>query len=112
MFLLSTIIFRFLIIVEDEVTLDFIESEMAQRGITQEMIDETRASTENVMLADLKALVKAGEELEFRDALGATPVRILHRKALFTTTTSALLALRANAAHFAFNAACKVNASN
>lgn len=63
-------------ITEDEVTLDFIESEMAQRGITQEMIDETRASTENVMLADLKVLVKSGEDLEFRDALGATPVSI------------------------------------
>lgn len=47
---------------------------MAKRGITQEMIDETRASTENQMLSDLKALADAGEDLEFRDALGATPV--------------------------------------
>ena len=65
-------------ICEDEVTLDYIESEMAKRGITQEMIDDTRASTENLMLADLRALADAGEDLEFRDSLGSTPVSVMH----------------------------------
>ena len=41
-------------ICEDEPTLDYIESEMARRGVTQELIDQTRASTERQMLADLK----------------------------------------------------------
>ena len=64
-------------ICEDEVTLDYIESEMAKRGITQEMIDETRATTENIMLTELKRMIEAKEDLEIRDHQGATPVIIL-----------------------------------
>ena len=41
-------------ICEDESTLDYIESEMARRGVTQDLIDETRASTERLMLSELK----------------------------------------------------------
>ena len=41
-------------ICEDESTLNYIESEMARRGVTQELIDQTRASTERQMLSDLK----------------------------------------------------------
>ena len=63
-------------ICEDEVTLDYIESEMAKRGITQEMIDETRATTENIMLTELKRMIEAKEDLEIRDHQGATPVII------------------------------------
>ena len=63
-------------ICEDEATLDYIESEMAKRGITQEMIDDTRASIEMQMLLDLKQLSEAAEDLEFRDVMGATPVSI------------------------------------
>ena len=66
-------------ICEDESTLDFIESEMAKRGITQEMIDETRAITENQMLSDLKILAESSrpDSLEFKDAIsGATPLHI------------------------------------
>ncbi|XP_053201240.1 uncharacterized protein LOC128386259 [Panonychus citri] len=63
-------------ICEDEATLDYIESEMAKRGITQEMIDETRASVENRMLADLKKVAESGGDLEFRDVHGATPLHI------------------------------------
>ena len=62
-------------ICEDEVTLDYIESEMAKRGITQEMIDQTRATNEMQMLDDLKKMSEAGGDLEFRDSQGATPVR-------------------------------------
>jgi protein phosphatase 1 regulatory inhibitor subunit 16A, putative len=63
-------------ICEDEISLDYIESEMAKRGITQEMIDETRAEVENCMLQDLKTLAENGEDLEFRDNQGATPLHI------------------------------------
>lgn len=63
-------------ICEDETTLDYIESEMAKRGITQEMIDDIRASTEYEMLFDLKKLAEQGGDLEYRDAQGATPLHI------------------------------------
>ncbi|XP_074595236.1 protein phosphatase 1 regulatory subunit 16A-like isoform X2 [Brevipalpus obovatus] len=63
-------------ICEDEATLDYIESEMAKRGITQEMIDETRASVENRMLADLKQIAELGGDLECRDNQGATPLHV------------------------------------
>merc|ERR1711899_414734 len=43
-------------ICEDETTLSFIENEMAKRGVTQELIDETRGRTEAKMLADLAQL--------------------------------------------------------
>lgn len=59
---------------EDEQTLDYIESEMARRGITQELIDETRAMTENQMLNDMRALVASGYDLNFKNEQGATPV--------------------------------------
>lgn len=61
-------------ICEDEMTLDLIESEMARRGITQDMIDDTRASTERDMLNHLKLIASQGGDLEFRDTVGATPV--------------------------------------
>lgn len=41
-------------ICEDEAALDYIEGEMARRGVTQELIDETRAATEMNMLRDLQ----------------------------------------------------------
>lgn len=63
-------------ICEDEQTLDYIESEMAKRGVTQELIDTTRAKTENRMLADLRMLAEQGYELNFKDEQGATPVSL------------------------------------
>lgn len=63
-------------ICEDEPTLDYIESEMARRGVTQELIDQTRASTERQMLADLKKMAAKGEGLESRDHVGATPLHV------------------------------------
>ncbi|XP_076303972.1 protein phosphatase 1 regulatory subunit 16A-like [Tachypleus tridentatus] len=63
-------------ICEDDSTLDYIESEMAKQGVTQEMIDETRAATEKQMLADLKLLAENSEDLEYRDHQGATPLHI------------------------------------
>lgn len=63
-------------ICEDDATLDYIESEMAKKGITQEMIDETRAISEKQMLTDLKYLLEEGGEIEYRDHQGATPLHI------------------------------------
>ncbi|RZF39693.1 hypothetical protein LSTR_LSTR012147 [Laodelphax striatellus] len=65
-------------ICEDEAALEHIESEMARRGVTQELIDETRAATETVMLRDLRALVACGRsgDLELADGHGATPLHI------------------------------------
>lgn len=59
---------------DDEETLDCIEAEMSRRGITQELIDETRASTENQMLNDLQVLVENGGDIDVLDKQGATPV--------------------------------------
>lgn len=61
-------------ICEDEQALDFIESEMAKNGVTQQLIDETRAGTERKMLTEMKALAQKGESLEQYDSQGATPV--------------------------------------
>lgn len=62
-------------ICEDEATLDYIENEMARRGVTQQLIDETRAHTEMQMLTDLQQLALVGGSLETHDSQGATPVR-------------------------------------
>ncbi|XP_070141304.1 protein phosphatase 1 regulatory subunit 16A isoform X2 [Drosophila kikkawai] len=61
---------------DDENTLDFIEGEMAQRGVTQELIDETRSSTERIMLRDLMELARIGGDLEEPDYQCATPLHI------------------------------------
>ncbi|CAK1586033.1 unnamed protein product [Parnassius mnemosyne] len=64
-------------ICEEERTLDAIESEMAARGVTQRLIDETRAATEMRMLMDVAELVKNGMDLdEPRDSQGATLLHI------------------------------------
>lgn len=61
-------------ICEDEAALEHIESEMARRGVTQELIDETRSSTETAMLQDLAFAASVGADLEQHDEQGATPV--------------------------------------
>ena len=43
-------------------------------GVTQELIDDTRLSTENQMLADLQSVVDNGGSLECRGEHGETPV--------------------------------------
>ncbi|KAE8753046.1 hypothetical protein FOCC_FOCC000391 [Frankliniella occidentalis] len=65
-------------ICEDEAALDHIESAMAARGVTQELIDDTRAATELKMLQDLEQHVaKYGTQgLEDHDHQGATPLHI------------------------------------
>lgn len=65
-------------ICEDEAALEHIESEMARRGVTQQLIDETRAFTETRMLTDLTHLTSIGGELEWQDEQGVTPVSIYY----------------------------------
>ncbi|XP_017489933.1 PREDICTED: protein phosphatase 1 regulatory subunit 16A isoform X2 [Rhagoletis zephyria] len=61
---------------DDESTLDYIEAEMSKRGVTQELIDETRSSTERQMLKDLMEVARTGGDLEEPDCQGATPLHI------------------------------------
>ncbi|KAL1129233.1 hypothetical protein AAG570_013762 [Ranatra chinensis] len=63
-------------ICEEEASLEYIEGEMARRGVTQQLIDETRATTEMTMLADLAEAAAAGEDLENPDSQKATPLHI------------------------------------
>ena len=44
-------------------------------GITQEQIDELREKSPNQMLDDMKTLYEDGGDLEYKDEVGATPVR-------------------------------------
>ncbi|XP_046659648.1 protein phosphatase 1 regulatory subunit 16A isoform X2 [Homalodisca vitripennis] len=63
-------------ICEDEAALEHIEREMAGRGVTQQLIDETRALTETQMLADLTLAAGQGYDMETCDEQGATPLHI------------------------------------
>ncbi|XP_055620115.1 protein phosphatase 1 regulatory subunit 16A isoform X2 [Toxorhynchites rutilus septentrionalis] len=63
-------------ICDDEEALDYIEAEMSKRGVTQELIDETRAATETQMLKDLQDIAAQGGDLEVPDSQGATPLHI------------------------------------
>ena len=62
---------------EDETTLSYIENEMARRGVTQELIDDTRSQTERQMLNDLQLLQMDGGDLDFKDPIsGASSLHI------------------------------------
>lgn len=63
-------------ICEDEAALDLIESEMARRGVTQQLIDNTRSTTEHRMLQELQQAIDNNQSylLESYDHQGATPV--------------------------------------
>ncbi|XP_052869277.1 protein phosphatase 1 regulatory subunit 16A [Anopheles cruzii] len=63
-------------ICDDEEALDYIEAEMSKRGVTQELIDETRAATETQMLHDLQDISLQGGDMEVPDLQGATPLHI------------------------------------
>lgn len=64
-------------ICEAEAALDHIEAEMAARGVTQALIDETRAAPETRLLEDLEAEAAMGHDLENKDPIsGATPLHI------------------------------------
>lgn len=74
-------------ICEDDVTLDHIETEMARRGVTQGMIDTTRAALERQMLVDLQAIAAKGGDLDWvdKEQNGATPVSITPPHPSYTT---------------------------
>ncbi|XP_069847756.1 protein phosphatase 1 regulatory subunit 16A-like [Dipodomys merriami] len=61
---------------EDEQTLDCLETAMANRGITQESIEEARAVPELHMLDDLQSLLHAGADLNEPLDNGATLLHI------------------------------------
>ncbi|NXF94284.1 PP16A phosphatase, partial [Eubucco bourcierii] len=61
---------------EDEVTLDCLESAMAEQGITQEKIEEARGATEREMIAEIRQLVEAGADLDAPRGHGATLLHI------------------------------------
>ncbi|XP_043088095.1 protein phosphatase 1 regulatory inhibitor subunit 16B [Puntigrus tetrazona] len=61
---------------EDDPTLDIIETAMANRGITQEMINETRAAVERRMLGDIQSLLQDGADVNQHDSQGATLLHI------------------------------------
>jgi ankyrin repeat protein len=72
-------------ICDDDITLDYIETQMDRIGITQEMIDKTRSQVENQMLIDLQYLVKKKSQgssrsiddiLSYRNAERVTPLHI------------------------------------
>lgn len=63
-------------ICDNEATLDFIETEMTKRGITQQLIDETRNLRELNMLRDLKELVGRGFDVNCRGRNGETFLHI------------------------------------
>ncbi|KAM6209082.1 LOW QUALITY PROTEIN: protein phosphatase 1 regulatory subunit 16A [Sarcoramphus papa] len=61
---------------EDEVTLDCLETAMAEQGITQEKIEEARAATERGMVREIRQLVQAGADLDAPRGHGATLLHI------------------------------------
>ncbi|KRZ92643.1 Protein phosphatase 1 regulatory subunit 16A [Trichinella sp. T8] len=61
-------------ICDDEAALDYIETEMANRGITQDDIDEERLCNERNMLDDMRALYNRGGNMDQKDKQGATLV--------------------------------------
>ncbi|XP_030636649.1 protein phosphatase 1 regulatory inhibitor subunit 16B [Chanos chanos] len=79
---------------EDDPTLDIIENAMASRGITQEMINETRASVEHRMIEDIQNILRHGEDVNQQDSQGAT---LLHIAAANGYVQAAELLLEAGA---------------
>ncbi|XP_022045686.1 protein phosphatase 1 regulatory subunit 16A [Acanthochromis polyacanthus] len=61
---------------EDEATLELLEMVMAEQGITQDRIDECRGAKETAMVADIRALVESGADLNAQDNNGATLLHI------------------------------------
>ncbi|XP_036278488.1 protein phosphatase 1 regulatory subunit 16A [Pipistrellus kuhlii] len=61
---------------EDEQTLDCLETAMANRGITQDSIEEARALPELHMLEDIRGLLQTGADLDAPGDHGATLLHI------------------------------------
>lgn len=62
---------------EDEQTLDYLESQMVAKGITQNMIDLARASTEMQMISEIKDQLDRGVDINsISNENGVTPVHV------------------------------------
>ncbi|XP_078086443.1 protein phosphatase 1 regulatory subunit 16A isoform X2 [Mustelus asterias] len=61
---------------EDDVTLDYIESAMAQQDITQEKIDEARMATEHWMIEDIRQMLETGTTLNNQNDVGTCLLHI------------------------------------
>ncbi|MGH0180535.1 UNVERIFIED_CONTAM: hypothetical protein FKN15_004532 [Acipenser sinensis] len=61
---------------EDDPTLDIIEMAMANRGITQEMINEMRVAVEKRMISDIQELLQSCQGLSKTDKQGVTLLHI------------------------------------
>uniref|UniRef100_A0A7N4P2T3 Protein phosphatase 1 regulatory subunit 16A n=2 Tax=Sarcophilus harrisii TaxID=9305 RepID=A0A7N4P2T3_SARHA len=61
---------------EDELTLDSIETAMAEQGITQESIEEARGVPELHMVEDIRSLLQAGADINAPQDHGATLLHI------------------------------------
>lgn len=61
---------------EDDPTLDIIEMAMANRGITQEMINEMRVAVEKRMISDIQELLQSRQGLSKTDEQGVTLLHI------------------------------------
>ncbi|KAI4886631.1 hypothetical protein NFI96_012748 [Prochilodus magdalenae] len=75
---------------EDDVSLDIIETAMANRGITQEMINETRAAVESRMVGDIQNILHNGKDVNLQDSQGATLLHIAAANG-YTQATELLL---------------------
>ncbi|XP_073418479.1 protein phosphatase 1 regulatory subunit 16A [Dendrobates tinctorius] len=75
---------------EDDLTLDHIETAMADQGITQEKIEEARAATEVMMVSDIRQLLESGAEVNAQDTAGTS---LLHIAAANGYVTAAELLL-------------------
>lgn len=77
-------------ICDNDEALDYIETEMSVRGITQDLINNTREATEKQMLQDLMEISERGGDLEVKDAYGATPLHVATANG-YTTVVEFLL---------------------
>ncbi|XP_008569958.1 PREDICTED: protein phosphatase 1 regulatory subunit 16A [Galeopterus variegatus] len=80
---------------EDEQTLDCLETAMADRGITQDCIEEARAVPELCMLDDIRSLLQAGADLDVPGDHGATLLHIAAANG-FSEAAAVLLEHRAS----------------
>jgi ankyrin repeat protein len=65
-------------ICDDEVCLEYIESEMALRGVTQQTIDMKRSETEMRMLEDLKQACMLANMFKFSSLYSSTSPLTIH----------------------------------
>ncbi|XP_069740326.1 protein phosphatase 1 regulatory inhibitor subunit 16B-like isoform X2 [Narcine bancroftii] len=75
---------------DDDQTLELIETAMVNQGITQEKIDQIRTAMEQKMIVDITEAVQQGNDLNARDAQGATLLHVVSANG-FCTVAELLL---------------------